>query len=235
MSPKEHTRTSPNNTVVPIPPTSQHAPKPSSSGIPDDGRYDQETGEMVPNSKAAIVNGNPANPDELDVALFVDHTDEEYKPGSNQTVQVCDFEYPEECEKVTPYKGAPDYYDCGESDETNPKTGFKCTNITAVADEDGDLSLIDEIKSPMSMCPNNEDEVEDEIEVEDDDDADADAEEEAKNNSGSRRRLMSSARKGRRAGARSRSLRTAGLRGFGGAVQSGRRSGRGGGRGRGRR
>ena len=138
---------------------------------------------------------------------------------------MCDFEYPEACEKVTPYRGAPDYYACGESDETNPKTGFKCTNITAVADEDGDLSLIDEIKSPMSMCSNYGDEDEDE---------DVDAEE-AKNNSESRRRLMSSARKGRRAGARSRSLRTAGLRGFGGSVQSGRTSGRGGGRSSGRR
>ena len=198
---------------------------------------------MVPNSKAAIVNGNPDDPDELDVALFVDHTDEEYEPGSNQTVQVCDFEYPEACEKVTPYRGAPDYYACGESDETNPKTGFKCTNITAVADEDGDLSLIDEIKSPMSMCSNYGDEDEDEDvdadDADDADDAEADAadddeeKEETKDNTNSRRRLLQ--RRRRSPGARSRSLRTAGLRGFGGSVQSGRTSGRGGGRSSGRR
>jgi len=28
-------------------------------------------------------------------------------------VSVCDFEYPEECDKKVPYKGAPDDYDCG--------------------------------------------------------------------------------------------------------------------------
>jgi hypothetical protein len=39
----------------------------------------------------------------LDVAMFVDHEDEVYEPGSNQTVQMCDFEFPYKCEKETPY------------------------------------------------------------------------------------------------------------------------------------
>ena len=51
-------------------------------------------------------------------------------------------------------EGAPEDYQCGASDETLPATGFKCTNITAVVDDDGDLSLIDEMTEPTDMCVN---------------------------------------------------------------------------------
>ena len=202
-------------------------------------RYDQKTGEMVNNSKAVILNTEPDDPDHVDIALFVDNTDEKYDPGSKQTVQMCDFANPEACEKKIPYMGAPDYYECGESDEKIPETGFKCVNITAVTDDDGDLSLIDEVDAPMSMCPGEEpideekEEKEEEEKEEKEEEEDEEKEEEAtretktktktktKTGTTTRRRLMASARGRRRPGARSRSIRTAGLRGFGGRPRRG--------------
>ena len=149
-----------------------------------------------------------------------------YPPGSNQTVQMCDFDFPDACEKETPYKGAPDDYDCGASDEALPATGFRCTNITAVTDQDGDLSLIDEIDSATPMCVNADG---DEEPIDDEPDAEAEPkvpEEEEKDDDGprTRRRLLQSSRS-----RRNRSFRSGNAFAFGGAG----RGNRGGRRGRG--
>lgn len=131
------------------------------------------------------------------MGLFVDDKDVKYEPESTQNVSICDFQFPENCMKEIPYKGAPDDYDCGESDETSPNTGFSCVNLTAVTDKDGDLSLIDEGDSASPLC------------------RDDPGKEEDDNTNLTRRRLMAAPRARRRPGARSRSIRTAGARGFG--------------------
>jgi hypothetical protein len=94
-------------------------------------------------------------------------------------------------------EGAPEDYQCGASDETLPATGFTCTNITAVVDDDGDLSLIDEMTEPTDMCVNAYgEEVQEPVNATESDDGPA-----------KRRRLLQIG-----GGSRSRSFRSGGAR-----------------------
>lgn len=171
--------------------------------------YDADTGAMLNNSKAEVVNVDTEDPDDLDVALFVDADDMggTMEPNTTQIVQMCEFMFPENCEKETPYVWAPDTYDCGESDEANADTGFVCSNITANTDKDGDLAVIAETRAPGAMCmPENPEDADIETDVE--------AAQEDPSPTDRRRKLsQASARGRRRSGNRSRHIRTGRARG----------------------
>ena len=169
--------------------------------------YDADTGAMLNNSKAEVVNVDTEDPDDLDVALFVDADDMggTMEPNTTQIVQMCEFMFPENCEKETPYVWAPETYDCGESDEANADTGFVCSNITANTDKDGDLAVIAETRAPGAMCmPENPEDaaIETDVEAAQEDPSPTD-----------RRRKLSQARQRRRSGNRSRHIRAGRARG----------------------
>ncbi len=109
-------------------------------------------------------------------------------------VTVCEFMYPENCLMETPYPGAPSEYACGLSDEERPETGFECDSREVEVEPDGDLSV--------------DVEIEEENEALYDDYAESPAPAPA-------RKLLASARFGRANPRRSRTLRTAGARGYG--------------------
>ena len=58
--------------------------------------YDADTGAMLNNSKAEVVNVDTEDPDDLDVALFVDADDMggTMEPNTTQIVQMCEFMFP---------------------------------------------------------------------------------------------------------------------------------------------
>ena len=180
--------------------------------------YDADTGAALDNSKAISLNVDAENTDEVDLALFVDDDDHpgEFEPNSTQVVQLCEFAHPEMCAKAIPYVWAPDAFDCGESDESNPDAGFVCVDIRAKTDDDGDLAVIAETRAPSPMC----------IEPDDDDDDDDDTDtpvdivesvvddDPTREDGGKkRRRGLTQARVTRRSGNRSRHLRTGRVRG----------------------
>ena len=113
--------------------------------------------------------------------------------GGTVNVSVCEFAYPEECLNAEPYPGAPESYACGISDETRVETGFDCDTLEVPLEADGDLSV--------------------EAEIDEDDASLADDYADAPSPSPSRK-LLARARIGRANPARSRTLRTAGTRGF---------------------
>ena len=109
-------------------------------------------------------------------------------------VTVCEFMYPENCLMETPYPGAPSEYACGLSDEERPETGFECDSRAVEVEPDVDRSV--------------DVEVEEENEGLYDDSAVSPAPAPA-------RKFLASARIGRANPRRSRTLRTAGARGYG--------------------
>ena len=125
--------------------------------------------------------------------------------GSFVDVSVCEFSNPAACANEEPYPGAPADYVCGLSDESREETGFDCDTIKVRVEPDGDLSF--------------------EAEIAEDDDDDVDYEDAAPAPSPEtapapapepmRRKLLASPRFGRANPTRSRTLRTAGARGFG--------------------
>ena len=112
--------------------------------------FDAETGvKLSAKSVAAVADSSPFDEnDDFDLGLFVAAADGKFEPGQSVNVSVCDFGRPDKCVKAEPYKGAPESYECGASDELLPETDFRCVDVAAAADEDGDLSLIE-----MDMVP----------------------------------------------------------------------------------
>ena len=112
--------------------------------------FDAETGApLSAKSVAAVADSSPFDEnDDFDLGLFVAAADGKLEPGQSVNVSVCDFGRPDKCVKAEPYKGAPESYECGASDELLPETDFRCVDVAAAADEDGDLSLIE-----MDMVP----------------------------------------------------------------------------------
>jgi len=112
--------------------------------------FDAETGApLSAKSVAAVADSSPFDEnDDFDLGLFVAAADGKFEPGQSVNVSVCDFGRPDKCVKAEPYKGAPESYECGASDELLPETDFRCVDVAAAADEDGDLSLIE-----MDMVP----------------------------------------------------------------------------------
>lgn len=112
--------------------------------------FDAETGApLSAKSVAAVADSSPFDEnDDFDLGLFVAAADGKFEPGQSVNVSVCDFGRPDKCKKAEPYKGAPESYECGASDELLPETDFRCVDVAAAADEDGDLSLIE-----MDMVP----------------------------------------------------------------------------------
>ena len=157
--------------------------------------FNATTGEPLSDrSKAVVADADPEDPDDFDLGLFVDKKDADLAPGSTVDVSVCDFKYPENCEKATPYKGAPESYECGESDEADPRAGFECLVRRAVVDDDGDLSHIDlNVEMPTTTC---------------------DASDAAVTKPDGAARRMLQVTPGRRRRRSSRSVRTAGVRGY---------------------
>ena len=187
--------------------------------------YDADTGAALDNSKAISLNADAEDVDEVDLALFVDDDDHpgEFEPNSTQVVQLCEFAHPEMCAKAVPYVWAPDTFDCGESDESNPDAGFVCVDVEAKTDKDGDLAVIAETRAPSPMCiePNDDDGVDTETAA---DIVETVVEEDptvVEDGGKKRRRGLTQARINRRSGNRSRHLRT-------GRVRGTRRGGRGG-------
>lgn len=178
--------------------------------------YDADTGAALDNSKAISLNVDAEDTDDLDLALFVDDDDHpgEFEPNSTQVVQLCEFAHPETCAKAVPYVWAPETFDCGESDESNPDAGFVCVDIEAKTDKDGDLAVIAETRAPSPMCIEPDDDGDDtettddivETVVEEDPTVVEDGGEK-------RRRGLTQARQRRRPGNRSRHLRTGRVRG----------------------
>jgi hypothetical protein len=112
--------------------------------------FDAETGvKLSAKSVAAVADSSPFDDqNDFDLGLFVAAADGKFEPGQTVNVSVCDFGNPSKCVKAEPYKGAPESYECGASDELLPETDFRCVDVAAAADEDGDLSLIE-----MDMVP----------------------------------------------------------------------------------
>lgn len=164
-------------------------------------------------SAAALADADPETPDDFDLGLFVHASDMDptVAPGSVVNVTVCDFSRPENCAKAVPYPGAPEEYACGESDETNPDVGFECVALRADVDEDGDLSLVEmDAELTSSMCPATSKERDADITTGAEDD------EQTTTRRRFARRLMQArqASPRRRPGRASRSVRTAGVRGY---------------------
>lgn len=134
--------------------------------------------------------------DKVKVGVFIPASSGYVASGTETvTVTVCEFMRPENCLNETPYPGAPETYACGLSDETIEATGFECDSREVPMENDGDLSV--------------------EVELEEDDESmELDDYAEAPSPSPARR-LLSAARFGRANPRRSRTLRTAGTRGFG--------------------
>lgn len=166
-------------------------------------------------SAAALSDADPETPDDFDLGLFVHASDMDptVAPGSTVNVTVCDFSRPENCAKAVPYPGAPEEYACGESDETKPDVGFECVALEANVDEDGDLSLV-EMDAPLtsSMCPATSEERNADITT----GAEESGDEATTTRRRFARRLMQArqASPRRRPGRASRSVRTAGVRGY---------------------
>lgn len=106
---------------------------------------DAETGApLSAKSKAAVADSSPFDDKgDFDLGVFVAAADGGFDPGQVVNVTVCDFGAPENCVKEEPYKGAPESYACGVSDELVPETDFRCVAVAAAADDDGDLSLVE--------------------------------------------------------------------------------------------
>ena len=130
---------------------------------------DAETGApLSAKSKAALADSSPFDDrGDFDLGLFVAARDGGFEPGQTVNVTVCDFGAPENCVKAEPYKGAPAEYECGASDERLKETDFRCVAIAAVADDDGDLSLVEMDVEPvdagsLAACPGSEEDDDDE-------------------------------------------------------------------------
>ena len=132
---------------------------------------DAETGApLSAKSKAALADSSPFDEKgDFDLGLFVAAADGGFEPGQTVNVTVCDFGAPENCVKAEPYKGAPAEYECGASDERLKETDFRCVAIAAVADDDGDLSLVEMDVEPvdnaarlLAACPGSEEDDDDE-------------------------------------------------------------------------
>jgi hypothetical protein len=114
--------------------------------------FDAETGvKLSAKSVAAVADSSPFDDqNDFDLGLFVAASDGKFEPGQTVNVSVCDFGNPSKCVKAEPYKGAPESYECGASDELLPETDFACVEIDAETDEDGDLSLIEMDVEPVA-------------------------------------------------------------------------------------
>lgn len=115
--------------------------------------FDAETGApLSAKSVAAVADSSPFDArGDFDLGLFVAKDDGGFEPGQSVNVSVCDFGKPENCVKAEPYKGAPESYECGASDELLPETDFRCVDVVAAADDDGDLSLIEMDVEPVAL------------------------------------------------------------------------------------
>lgn len=115
--------------------------------------FDAETGApLSAKSVAAVADSSPFDDqNDFDLGLFVAAADGKFEPGQSVNVSVCDFGNPSKCVKAEPYKGAPESYECGASDELLPETDFRCVDVAAAADEDGDLSLIEMDMEPVAL------------------------------------------------------------------------------------
>ena len=116
--------------------------------------FDAETGvKLSAKSVAAVADSSPFDDqNDFDLGLFVAASDGKFEPGQTVNVSVCDFGRPDKCVKAEPYKGAPESYECGASDELLPETDFACVEIDAETDEDGDLSLIEMDLEPVAAA-----------------------------------------------------------------------------------
>ena len=116
--------------------------------------FDAETGApLSAKSVAAVADSSPFDEnDDFDLGLFVAASDGKLEPGQTVNVSVCDFGAPDKCKKAEPYKGAPESYECGASDELLPETDFRCVDVAAETDEDGDLSLIEMDLEPVASA-----------------------------------------------------------------------------------
>ena len=116
--------------------------------------FDAETGvKLSAKSVAAVADSSPFDDqNDFDLGLFVAASDGKFEPGQTVNVSVCDFGNPSKCVKAEPYKGAPESYECGASDELLPETDFACVEIDAETDEDGDLSLIEMDLEPVAQA-----------------------------------------------------------------------------------
>lgn len=114
--------------------------------------FDAETGvKLSAKSVAAVADSSPFDDqNDFDLGLFVAASDGKFEPGQTVNVSVCDFGAPDKCVKAEPYKGAPESYECGASDELLPETDFRCVDVAAETDEDGDLSLIEMDVEPVA-------------------------------------------------------------------------------------
>lgn len=116
--------------------------------------FDAETGApLSAKSVAAVADSSPFDDqNDFDLGLFVAASDGKFEPGQTVNVSVCDFGRPDKCVKAEPYKGAPESYECGASDELLPETDFACVDVAAETDEDGDLSLIEMDVEPVASA-----------------------------------------------------------------------------------
>jgi hypothetical protein len=116
--------------------------------------FDAETGvKLSAKSVAAVADSSPFDDqNDFDLGLFVAASDGKFEPGQTVNVSVCDFGNPSKCVKAEPYKGAPESYECGASDELLPETDFRCVEIDAETDDDGDLSLIEMDVVPVASA-----------------------------------------------------------------------------------
>ena len=149
---------------------------------------DAETGApLSARSKAALADSSPFDDaGDFDLGLFVDARDGGFEPGQTVNVTVCDFGAPENCVKAEPYEGAPAEYECGASDERLKETDFRCVAIAAVADDDGDLSLVEMDMVPVAQASEARAAIETEEEASEDADlivTDADEDTEDEDNS----------------------------------------------------
>jgi hypothetical protein len=92
--------------------------------------FDAETGvKLSAKSVAAVADSSPFDDqNDFDLGLFVAASDGKFEPGQTVNVSVCDFGNPSKCVKAEPYKGAPESYECGASDELLPETDFRCVD-----------------------------------------------------------------------------------------------------------
>lgn len=161
------------------------------------------TGEPIEGAGAIVVPTFSGST--VDVGVFLPESFMGTRNGSLVDVSICDFSNPAACLNAEPYPGAPADYACGLSDERREETGFDCDTISVRVEPDGDLSFEAEIE-------------EDDVDVDDyEDAAPAPAPDTAPAPAPEpmRRKLLASARFGRANPTRSRTLRTAGARGFG--------------------
>lgn len=220
--------------------------------------FDAETGApLSAKSVAAVADSSPFDArGDFDLGLFVAKDDGGFEPGQSVNVSVCDFGKPENCVKAEPYKGAPESYECGASDELLPETDFRCVDVVAAADDDGDLSLIEMDVEPVALAAacaaiETEEEASEDADrpvvTDADEDTSEDTSEDEENSrrkrktsrrlldadetNASARRKLAQARQAsvrRRAGRSSRSVRAGSARGFtGGRARRGRSRGRG--------